>query len=281
VTGQNTLDLASSTSTYAQNLVAWFDAANVNSLTPTDSAQTPGSIVNNNGVFSWANLGGLGAAANLTQSTTANQPLFITNAQNGLPGIQFNGGSATISNIFATITLTQQQISTYSSNNELTIFTVYRHNSIATDSYILNISTAGNTRIALQRSFWDINQSGGVTTQSTPTFSPVNNTPYINVMRRAGNTMIRRITGNGTQSNTSTSFSNLALTGSFNQIMLGDYRSGDINTPNRLDGVIHEVILFRSALTDQAIQQVEGHLAWKWGLQNSLPNTHAYKRVPA
>jgi len=44
-------------------------------------------------------------------------------------------------------------------------------------------------------------------------------------------------------------------------------------------GSIFEATLFRSALSTQAIQQVEGYLAWKWGLQGSLPTTHAYKKV--
>jgi hypothetical protein len=46
-------------------------------------------------------------------------------------------------------------------------------------------------------------------------------------------------------------------------------------------GTIFEAALFRSAMTLQSMQQVGGYLAWKWGLQNSLPSGHAYKRISA
>jgi len=39
-----------------------------------------------------------------------------------------------------------------------------------------------------------------------------------------------------------------------------------------------EVIFYNSLLSLSQRQQVEGYLAWKWGLQNNLPDTHAYKK---
>ena len=45
-------------------------------------------------------------------------------------------------------------------------------------------------------------------------------------------------------------------------------------------GFIGEIILFSTALTISQRQQVEGYLAWKWGLQGSLPATHPYKSFP-
>ena len=39
-----------------------------------------------------------------------------------------------------------------------------------------------------------------------------------------------------------------------------------------------EVIFYNSLLSLSQRQQVEGYLAWKWGLQNNLPSTHAYKK---
>jgi hypothetical protein len=43
-------------------------------------------------------------------------------------------------------------------------------------------------------------------------------------------------------------------------------------------GDLGEVLIFSNALTTQQHQQVEGYLAWKWGLQSSLPSTHAYAK---
>jgi hypothetical protein len=45
-----------------------------------------------------------------------------------------------------------------------------------------------------------------------------------------------------------------------------------------LIGNVQEVIIYTSAITTQQRQQVEGYLAWKWGLQSSLPSTHAYAK---
>jgi hypothetical protein len=42
-------------------------------------------------------------------------------------------------------------------------------------------------------------------------------------------------------------------------------------------GNVFEVIQYNSDLGQTARQQVEGYLAWKWGLQTSLPPTHPYK----
>jgi len=47
---------------------------------------------------------------------------------------------------------------------------------------------------------------------------------------------------------------------------------------NHLTANIYELIFFSVALTNSQRQQVEGYLAWKWGLQSSLPSTHAYAK---
>lgn len=45
-------------------------------------------------------------------------------------------------------------------------------------------------------------------------------------------------------------------------------------------GSLNEVLLYRSALTATERRQVEGYLAWKWGLKAYLPTTHPYYKVP-
>jgi hypothetical protein len=41
----------------------------------------------------------------------------------------------------------------------------------------------------------------------------------------------------------------------------------------------HEVVVFNTTLGTSDRQLVEGYLAWKWGLQGSLPGGHPYKSV--
>ena len=47
-----------------------------------------------------------------------------------------------------------------------------------------------------------------------------------------------------------------------------------------ITGSIHEVVIFSSVLTTNQRQQIEGYLAWKWGLQASLPANHPNKLYP-
>ena len=46
-----------------------------------------------------------------------------------------------------------------------------------------------------------------------------------------------------------------------------------------LTGYMSEIIVYTTALTTTQRQQVEGYLAWKWGLQSSLPTNHPYYAV--
>ena len=54
---------------------------------------------------------------------------------------------------------------------------------------------------------------------------------------------------------------------------VGDTYAGSQNWP----GYIGEVVIYGVALTDTQRQKIEGYLAWKWGLQSSLPPGHPYK----
>jgi hypothetical protein len=44
-------------------------------------------------------------------------------------------------------------------------------------------------------------------------------------------------------------------------------------------GDIYEVLVYTSVPTQLQRQQVEGYLAWKWGLQATLPANHPYKNI--
>lgn len=44
-----------------------------------------------------------------------------------------------------------------------------------------------------------------------------------------------------------------------------------------LNGNIYEIIIFSSNLSDALRKKVEGSLAWKWGLQSSLPSGHPFQ----
>ena len=54
---------------------------------------------------------------------------------------------------------------------------------------------------------------------------------------------------------------------------------GSKNT-NFKHGNIAEVIIFKTLLSEEERQRVEGYLAWKWGTVSSLDSSHPYKTAP-
>jgi hypothetical protein len=51
---------------------------------------------------------------------------------------------------------------------------------------------------------------------------------------------------------------------------------GMTSASERWSGQIYEVICYNSALSTTNRQKIEGYLAWKWGIQTSLPSNHPY-----
>ena len=47
-----------------------------------------------------------------------------------------------------------------------------------------------------------------------------------------------------------------------------------------LTGSISEIIVYNRPLVTIERQQIEGYLAWKWGIQSNLPTAHPYKNNP-
>ena len=73
------------------------------------------------------------------------------------------------------------------------------------------------------------------------------------------------------------SFSNysaLSFTSGSNTNIGGALSGGSLVIP--YSGFIYEIIAYNSVLSSNNMQSVEGYLAWKWGLQGSLPTTHPY-----
>jgi hypothetical protein len=75
---------------------------------------------------------------------------------------------------------------------------------------------------------------------------------------------------NGTSSAANTP--GIAKNTTSNDALIGKRLAGEF-----LNGTISEIIFYTSILTTAQRQNVEGYLAWKWGLQGSLPATHPYK----
>ncbi len=70
-------------------------------------------------------------------------------------------------------------------------------------------------------------------------------------------------------------FTNNTQLNSFNTLQIGGVFNG-----NFYNGSMFEIVGYTTSLTTLQIQQNEGYLAWKWGLQGNLPANHPYKNAP-
>jgi hypothetical protein len=110
-----------------------------------------------------------------------------------------------------------------------------------------------------------------VYTGSDITFSPLAATTTINYV--AYNSAVSTLYGNYNTTTSDTTRST-TLNTSATVWYLGNRPDG--NTP--INSYVCEFIEFNTYLTTSQRQQVEGYLAWKWGVQSSLPTTHAFKK---
>jgi hypothetical protein len=145
----------------------------------------------------------------------------------------------------------------------------------------MNVATAGNTRYLLKPAESEVvfNGSGGTSLSQISRMSSRFDIgiPYVYTLSRRGLTTTQKTNGNTNGTTTFSTNLNFSFTGY--SIRLGGYSNPDTTLAQLYGGDIYEIVMFRNALTDQAIYQIEGYLAWKWGLQTSLPTTHPYYRV--
>jgi len=86
---------------------------------------------------------------------------------------------------------------------------------------------------------------------------------------------------NGTTMFTATNFSTTESKVFGNRVQGGTLNrlGGGTGGYGYLEGSISEVLVYSTMLTTPHTQQIEGYLAWKWGIQNYLPSSHPYREV--
>jgi hypothetical protein len=253
---------------YAQGLAAWFDATNSSTIT----------FASSNNVNSWTSSGGFFTLTLVPNST--NYPTLVQDAQNGLPGVRFAiSGGTTGTPLGTSFIYPITNFSTLSNNNEFTIITVYKQPTFTSSQVISTIiGSAGDPRLMAQTESFSYRNT---TTEQTKSYTAnVSGQAYVSVYYRRGVTLFVRDNGI-TDAGSTTSGTNLNIPSSIGRIFsvtLGAYAVSS-PTVNPFAGDIYEHIIFRYALTEQAIYQIEGYLAWKWGLNASLPTTHPYYKI--
>ncbi len=216
-----------------------------------------------------------GNNTNATQATAINQPVYQTELLNGLPTLQFPAISR--NNLVALDT----PAFNYGTTNRTSFFVLRNNYSSGTPAASPHWfwPKSGNGTAAQSLVGWiqSVERNGfGTCAISAPIGSF-----FILTNVFGASSLFERMYTNGNPSNGNS----LTRSGAFISATSG-YRIGALDNADSgssvywFDGNIAEVILFNQTLTTFQIQQMEGYLAWKWGLQSSLPSTHPYKNSP-
>lgn len=215
-------------------------------------------------VSTWSSLG---PVSYTTTSTAGRFPTYATNVQNGRGCVQYATGQTTVLSNFA-LPATQSIFLLYYPINTSagSPFLEQGPDANGTDGFYFHAQGGNNYQI----------RNGGTngvtnfgTTAQTNTWQLIEG---MNKDPNAGNTMgfycnAVLLASNGVQNGTATITNTLFLNGRNN--------TNTLSYP----AYVAELIIYSNALNNFARQQVEGYLAWKWGLTSLLPSTHPYKSV--
>lgn len=231
----------------------WLDAADANTIT-----------LNGSTVSQWNDKSGNGR--NATQTTATNQPTYSATGINSKPSLNFDG-----SNDFMDVGISSTVV-----NASASVFGVIR---------ITTLQTSYNAVLAWSVGFGSV--CPGVGTFGTSgsfglygTFGsgagnlfdigPTSaNTNYLFNLSWANNGL--NVNG-GLNGANAVSTRNVSFTATVNAMLGRDATSYS-------SARFGEIVVCQNLTTDLR-QQVEGYLAWKWGLEANLPAGHPYRNYP-
>ena len=252
--------LTMSLPTFAPNGITgctlWYDAADASSIT-----------LNGSTVSKWNDKSG--NANHLVQGTTSAQPTYGTYLS--YPGLYFNGANT------QTLSTTYIQLGT----GGRTTFIVFYDVNTTPDIYgNPGLMYMGGTAAA--GSGWrqqHIATLNALSIDAGASVKIMTTSPSVTSMRT------KRCIG-AWGAPTSATMASCYVYGNGTQFTIQDGNSGGLTQAINTDGsgttvgsstsVISEIIHYSTELTTPQRQQVEGYLAWKWGLQTNLPTSHPY-----
>jgi len=252
--------------TQISGCTVWLDGAD-----PNGNGTIP---ANGSSVSSWVDKSSNG----MTVSAASSLPTYSTGIQNGLGVVTYNGTqNLTTGNILA---------SKFAGNTvNLTLFCVFSFSNTVTGATYASPfcwANAGSVpRICLSAG----NNADGVmmdvganvigrTTFSVPPPTFDNTFYFISYFKNGVNTQLNL---NGSNKATTNNQDTTQFGSSSYAFNVGN---GYANSAYFMRGNVGEILFYNSTLSTQNFQLVEGYLAWKWGLQSSLPSTHPYKNTP-
>lgn len=224
------------------HLVAWFDAADANTITESSGD-----------VSQWDDKSG--NANNASQGTASNQPLLVADAANGHPVIRFDG----VDNF-----LSLPSVIISGSTLRTAFFVIRRADNGAAQTFF-SLTTATSNIFIYGRNPVDIIGSYQISSKRDFTGSVADPTDFFVLTHVTPTTNIStsemRIDG----SNLSVQSTNAGVfnTSSSGTSSIGRWRSGN---PQYFDGDLGEIIIYDKALSNSEILSVESYLAVKWGV---------------
>ena len=252
--------------TQVSGCTVWLDGAD-----PNGNGTIPS---NGSSVASWVDKSSNG----MSVSAASSQPTYSTAIQNGLGAVTYNGSqNLTTGNVLA---------SKFAGNTvNLTLFCVFSFSNTVTGSTYASpfcwANAGGVPRIALSAGnnadgvMMDVGSNAiGRTTFSVPPPTFDNTFYFVSYFKNGVNTQLNL---NGSNKATTSNQDTNQFGSSSYAFNVGN---GYENSAYFMRGNVGEILFYNSTLSTQNFQLVEGYLAWKWGLQASLPSSHPYKNAP-
>jgi hypothetical protein len=209
----------------------------------------------------------LGPVSYTTTSTAGRFPTYASNVQNGRGAVQYaTGQTSVLSNFVLSQTMSVFQLS-YPIGQAIHPFFEHSPDENANPGFYM-YSSGGNN--------FAINSGSGQVAVNVGNIGATNTwllQEGLNKDPNAGNTMgyysnATLVASNGVQNGTTPVTNTLFLNGRNN------------TNPLSYPAYVAEVIVYSNALNNFGRQQIEGYLAWKWGLTSLLPTSHPYKNLP-
>jgi len=231
----------------------WLDASDTTSIVSSGSSPAK--------VSQWNDKSGNGY--NMTNSTVANQPILQPpeSGQNGLNIVDFSGTTSldnanmNFPNAPYSIFIVAYSNNTSSSGNGLLLY--------AQPDCILFMGSSGinySSYIGAGNSWTNTNPNTPLKSLNSwslieLTNNGTNGTPYIN------GTSLDVLNGN-------------TISGT------GLFIGSDYTGAQNWNGPVSEILIYNNLLSTYQRQVIEGYLAWKWGLQTNLSNSHPFYNNP-
>lgn len=271
----------------------WLDFSDTSKL--FDATSGGSAVTNGVGIARAEDKSGNGR--HFTQSTAGARPTYTTGLQNSLGGAVFDGGDSLSHSTASTWTFLHSAQSTifivqksgtvadptavyawlgnnggtssnigaffgYDDRNVLTGMTDSFNCSCTAGAGVSVYAATNNSASAMVTDFRNV-LTPNTHQLCTITSDPTNATAASRVKLAVnGGTLVGNNERTGTASGSAPTF-NLQI--------------GETNGVGRMVGNILEIVILNYAASTDIRQQMEGYLAWKWGLQGSLPSDHPWK----